>query len=114
MNEYKNFAALCLGTFDTTDIDDIRRNYGLSNCMKQEEMESLIRIVVESNFKLMLDNLILDMTYNEVKEKAVKELSLDSEKFEWWSNCMDNGMIYNGKQVTSWEELEEISKRINN
>ena len=79
--------------------------------MMSDEMESMIRTIAESDFTLQLDNLILNQTYMEVVDKAVEKLGLDPEKFDWWCNCMDNGMTYKGEMVTSWGELEDIAEK---
>lgn len=49
----------------------------------------------------------------EIVERAVEELGLDEDKFSYYANGMCSDIVYDGEDIYAWEDLVEISEKIN-
>lgn len=103
----------CMGMYNQSGyLDEIAENFGVDLDYEQDTIE-LIQLNAEgmrNGNRGRLGDIIAQELYGMVIARAVDELGLDEDKFDY--NCngsQDTDISYDGEYVTSWEELEQIA-----
>lgn len=100
----KDFLATSVGLYASEYIDDICDNFNI------DPSDEDVRDVLGYN-NTDFGNAFAAHLYEEVINKAVDELALDRDKFDY--NCngsLDTALYYDGEAVDSWDGLVEIAE----
>jgi len=101
----KDFLAVSVGLYASEYIDDICDNFNI------DPSDEDVREALEMDNK-NFGNAFAAHLYEQIINKAVDELSLDRDKFDYYCNgSLDTTLCYNGEQVDSWDELVEIAEK---
>ena len=62
-----------------------------------------------------MSNGIAHFLFKKIIDRAVEELKLDEEKFDTFINgSLDTHLYYDGADIQSWKDLENIDESIRN
>lgn len=106
----------CLVVDDQANyLDEITEKFGV-DIEDEEEMVDLIKLNAEGYeqraYHGALGNLIANSLYSKVIDRAIDELGLDEDKFDYYANgSCDTFLTYDNERVRSWKELEELSEQ---
>lgn len=106
----------CMGVYNENEyLDHIAEDFGV-DIEEEEEMVELIQLNSEgygqNAYHGNLGNLIARQLYDKVIEKAVDELGLNDEDFEYYvDGSTGTDLKYKSEYVHSWKELEELSEQ---
>lgn len=107
----------CMGVYNQSEyLDHITEDFGV-DIEEEEEMVELIQLNCEGYGQRAyhgdLGNLIARRLYDKVIEKAVDELCLEEDKFDYCCNGpLDTDLRYDGEYVYSWADLCKIADEI--
>lgn len=106
----------CMGVYNQSEyLDHIAEDFGV-DIDEEEEMVELIQLNSEGYgqkaYHGNLGNLIAKQLYDKVIEKAVDELGLNDEDFEYYvDGSTGTDLKYKSEYVHSWKELEDLSEQ---
>lgn len=103
----------CMGMYNQSGyLDEIAKEFGVDLDYEQDTVE-LIQLNMEqmnNGQRGRLGDIIAGELYRMAIDRAVDELGLDEDKFEYYLNgSRDTDLLYDGEYVTSWEDLEKIA-----
>ena len=101
----------CIGVYNQNEyLDKIAENFGVDLDYESDTLE-LIRLGIEGK-RPRVGDVIADELFRMVIDRAVDELGLDEDKFDYYTNgSQDTDLMYDGEYVTSWEDLEAIANK---
>lgn len=105
--ETKDFLCACLGVC-SWKVDEITDKFDID--IVENDVYDLLDSGIE--YSRFGDALISDL-YLQIIERAVEELGLDEDKFNYYANGMCSDLSYDGEDVYAWEDLEEIAEKVN-
>ena len=97
----------CLGCC-RADMEEVNRYYEDFECDfldDEEDMKQEIRLALEC--KSLLCNILLHGIFEDVISRA-ENMGADRDKFDYYINALDSHITYDGEEISSWKELEEI------
>lgn len=103
---YGKWVLDCLGLWQEGDyLDELEKNFGTDALDAEEDMLEEIRICLEGD-RHALGNQVARRIFDRVIERAVDELGMNEEDFEYFCNGTDTWLRYKGEQIESWGQLE--------
>lgn len=106
---YGKWVLDCLGLWQEGDyLDELEKNFGTDALDAEEDMLEEIRICMECDRKA-LGNQVARCIFDQVIERAVDELGMKEEDFEYYCNgSLDTWLRYKGEDIESWAEPENL------
>lgn len=105
MNE---FVSVCLGLGMTgRKVDEICDNFGID--ISDENIYEALGACPRDDYRSFGNILISDLYAQVVSEWAEQ---LDEEKFDWYVNGDDSHLYYDGEEVWSCDDLQEILDKL--
>lgn len=97
----------CLGCCraDMELVSDYYDNFECDFLDDEEDMKQEIKIALDCNG--LLCNMILHGIFEDVISRA-ERLGADRDRFDYYINALDSSITYDGEEISSWKELEEI------
>ena len=102
----KNYICSCLGIYGSCEhLDDIQDSFNIE--LNESDIDEALQISPKD-----LSNGIVSILFDKVKYKAVEELGLNEESFDYFINgSLDTHLYYNNQEIYDWEDLEEIKNK---
>lgn len=100
----KEFINNCLGLYGNCEyLDDIQENFNVE--LNESDIDEALQISPQD-----LSNAITSILFDKIIDKAVEELGLNEESFDYFVNgSLDTSLYYDDEEVNDWEDLEEIA-----
>ena len=100
----KEFICSCLGLYGSCEyLDDIQESFNIE--LNKSDIDKALQISPQD-----LSNTITSTLFDKIIDKAVEELGLNEESFDYFVNgSLDTHLYYDGEEVNDWEDLEETA-----
>lgn len=110
MNKNAEWILQCIGIYNSEYIDEIEEDFEIELDLSDDETIELVK-----DYAPNVGNRLAEMMYDEIIDKAVKELDADREDFDYYCNGdLDTHLYYKQETVYCWEDIVELNQNDNN